>query len=111
MGGTFSKKRTEHQQRRDFVLTLVVGHKRLKNKKRHHDDGRNGMREDTSWEKFGSQVVLDCLCVPACLSWTGRAVLDRTLSSACDWTGQETWGAGAANGLTTGPLAGHDTGR
>ena len=61
MGGTFSKKKREHQLRRNFVVTLVVANKRLKNTERFTDKHKDAMLKKMSWRKFGSQVL-----VPVC---------------------------------------------
>eukprot|EP00802_Teleaulax_amphioxeia_P005771 Tamp_05775.p2 GENE.Tamp_05775~~Tamp_05775.p2 ORF type:complete len:383 (+),score=89.34 Tamp_05775:74-1222(+) len=55
MGGTFSKKKREHQLRRNFVVTLVVANKRLKNTERFTDKHKDAMLKKMSWRKFGSQ--------------------------------------------------------
>lgn len=87
MGSTFSRKQSEHRLRRDFVVTLLVTHKRLKNQKTYHDEGKDAMLNDMeqierSWKFFDSQVIL----VPAysfaerklCLSWNGRCPVRAT---------------------------------
>ena len=88
MGGTFSRKQIEHRQRRDFVVTLLVTHKRLKNQKTCHEEGKDAMLDGMkkigrSWKSsnvFGSQVVL-VLC-----KRTACPEMDAVQCVRIDWT-------------------------
>jgi hypothetical protein len=90
MGGTFSRKQSEHRLRRDFVVTLLVTHKRLKNQKTYHDEGKDAMLNDMekierSWKFFDSQVIL----VPAYSVLNGRSAcpgMDAVQCVRLEWT-------------------------
>jgi hypothetical protein len=93
MGGTFSRKQSEHRLRRDFVVTLLVAHKRLRNQKTYHDQRRDAKLDDMqkieqidrSWRKAGSQVVLVFVSLPA-MSLPACPGMDAVQCVRLDWT-------------------------
>ena len=118
MGATFSKKKRDHQLRRNFVVTLVVAHRRLKNAPRYKDEAKDAMFKKMSWRKFGSQVVVPvvpvvrvCVLCPhphtllCCLAPCGCVSAGRCPTRA---SGGET-GVWAASSLTCGMSAGNDS--